>query len=225
MGEATRPTIGGDAAAGVFGARLPLAEEYASLLAGPALERGLIGPREVDRLWERHLLNCAVVGELIPEGAGVVDIGSGAGLPGLALAIARPDLAVTLVESRSRPTEFLEECLERLALRSVGVRRARAEELAGGIRTDVATARAVGSLPRLTELSFPLLVTGGRLLALKGGKAGEELDDVRPRLSRLGTSEGQVLYAGSRQLAQPTVVVRLIAGRAARRGRGRRRVE
>lgn len=217
-----RDAGGGDTAVGVFGPRVRLAEEYASLLAGPGLERGLIGPREVGRLWERHLFNCAVVGELIPEGVEVVDIGSGAGLPGMALAIARPDLTVTLVESRLRPTAFLEECVERLGLTSLRVRRARAEHVSGSMRADVVTARAVGPLLRLAEWSRPLLTEGGQLLALKGEGAEGELGDARPKLGRLEMNNGEVLSAGSRWLAQPTTVVRLVA-RSNARGGGRKR--
>lgn len=210
VGGCARDAAGTVTPAGVFGPRVHLAEQYASLLAGPALERGLIGPREVSRLWERHLYNCAVVGELVGDAARVVDVGSGAGLPGMALAIARPDLEVTLVESRLRPVTFLQECIESLELTSVRVHRARVEHVAASMRADVVTARAVGPLLRLAEWSRPLLAEGGRLLALKGQAAESELDAARPDLGRLDMDQGEVLCAGSRWLVQPTRVVRLV---------------
>src|SRR5690348_1085553 len=114
----------------IFGTALPVAERYAAMLADAGVERGLIGPREADRLWDRHLINCAVLGEAVPSGASVVDIGSGAGLPGLVLAIARPDLSITLLEPLLRRTTFLDECVRELRLENVTVRRARAEEVA-----------------------------------------------------------------------------------------------
>src|SRR3954449_533182 len=139
-------------AEGVFASRTALAERYAELLATDGVVRGLIGPREAPRLWERHLLNCAVVAEMIPYGASVLDVGSGAGLPGIVLAVARPDLSVTLVEPLARRTTFLTEAVDTLGLgTTVTVVRARAEEaLRNGTPTaDVVTARAVAPLDRL----------------------------------------------------------------------------
>src|SRR4051794_38956410 len=124
----------------VFGDALPSAERYAEFLAGPGVERGLIGPREVERLWERHLLNCAVMAEVIPPEASVIDIGSGAGLPGVVLAILRTDTSVTLLEPLLRRTVFLRECVDLLGLANVEVRRARAEEVIGELAADVVTA-------------------------------------------------------------------------------------
>src|SRR5690625_1728114 len=141
-----------DGAADVFGAGLETARRYATLLAGPGVERGLLGPREVDRLWERHLLNCAVLAEVVESGERVVDIGSGAGLPGLALAIARPDLTVTLVEPLLRRSTFLGEAVAELGL-PVAVVRGRAEDavvLAEVGGADAVTSRAVAPLDRLT---------------------------------------------------------------------------
>lgn len=207
-----------------FGERLPCAERFAALLRGPGLERGLIGPREVDRLWERHLLNCAVIAELIPHRGKVVDIGSGAGLPGLVLAIARPDLDLVLVESRHRPTVFLDECIEELGMSSVTVRRARAEELPAGMGADVVTARAVAGLPRLAGWGRPLLHPGGLLLAMKGDTAERELADVRPDLDRLGFLHAEIVRVGEGVVDPLTTVVRLVAGTPGRRARrGRRR--
>ena len=159
----------------VFGDRLEIAIRYAQWLAGVAVERGLIGPRETDRLWERHLLNCAAVAALIPPGSQVVDVGSGAGLPGIVLAIARPDLRIILVEPMLRRTTFLEAVIADLGLGAVEVRRARAEELTKPrVRADVVTARAVAPVDRLAAVSAPLLRPDGQLLAIKGvGVAAE----------------------------------------------------
>lgn len=164
-----------DSAAGVFASRLPLARTYVEVLAGAGVERGLIGPREVPRLWERHLLNCAVIEVLLPRSASVVDLGSGAGLPGLVLAIARPDLQVTLVEPMARRTQFLDEAVARLGLENVEVRRARAEELHGSLVGDVVTSRALAPLEKLLRWSAPLLTEGGTLVAIKGRSAPQEV--------------------------------------------------
>jgi 16S rRNA (guanine527-N7)-methyltransferase len=159
-----------------FADRLSTIERYAELLAGPGIARGLLGPREVPRLWERHLLNCAVVHEAVPQDSEVVDVGSGAGLPGVVLAIMRPDLAVTLVEPLLRRYAFLGEVVAALDLPNVKLVRSRAEDLHGKIFTDVVTARAVAPLDRLAGWSLPLLRSGGLLVALKGSSAGAELE-------------------------------------------------
>ena len=160
----------------VFGDRLELAIRYANWLAGAGVERGLLGPRETDRLWERHLLNCAAVAALIPPGSQVVDIGSGAGLPGIALAIARPDLRITLAEPMLRRATFLEAVIADLGLSAVEVRRARAQELAKPrLRADVVTARAVAPIDRLAAISAPLLRSKGQLLAVKGAGLAAEV--------------------------------------------------
>ena len=159
----------------MFASRLPLAQTYVEVLADAGVERGLIGPREVPRLWDRHLLNCAVVGVLLPHGTSVVDLGSGAGLPGLVLAISRPDLRVTLVEPMARRTQFLEEAVARLGLDNVEVVRARAEELHGRLAADVVTSRALAPLERLLRWSAPLLADEGTLVAIKGRSAPQEV--------------------------------------------------
>jgi 16S rRNA (guanine527-N7)-methyltransferase len=164
--------------------RLSLLERYAGLLATEGVVRGLIGPREVPRLWDRHLVNCALLAPLVPAEASVVDLGSGAGLPGVVLAIARPDLRCTLVEPMARRVAFLEEVCEELALDSVEVVRGRAEELAGRVTFDVVTARALAPLPRLLGWSMPLLAEGGRMLAMKGSSAAEEIAAAAPELGR-----------------------------------------
>jgi len=208
------------AAQGVFATRLPLAEGYAGWLATAGIERGLIGPREVPRLWERHLLNCAVVAELIPADATVCDVGSGAGLPGIPLAIRRADLQVTLVEPLLRRTRFLEEVLPALGLDNVSVRRARAEELHGTLTFDVVTSRAVAPLDRLGRWSLPLARDGGEVLAMKGSSAQEEVDAARPVLRRFGAGRIEVLSMGGDVVETPVTVVRV--SKESRSGRGTR---
>lgn len=198
------------AAATVFGERLPLAEEYARVLAIDGVVRGLIGPREVPRLWERHVLNCAVLGELVDAGETLVDVGSGAGLPGIPVAIARPDVEVVLVEPLLRRAVFLEEfCGPRLP--NVRVVRGRAEErsvveAAGG--ADVVTSRAVSGFPKLAPWSAPLLRDGGRLLALKGSRAGDEIEEHAAVLAKAGLSDPEVVLCGVGIVDPPTTVVR-----------------
>jgi 16S rRNA (guanine527-N7)-methyltransferase len=199
------------AAAAVFGDRLPLAVRYAELLAGPGVERGLLGPREAPRLWERHLLNCAGLADLLEPEQQVLDAGSGAGLPGIVLGIRLPDVEVILVEPLLRRATFLEEAVAELGLANVSVRRARVEELAGKTLVDVVTARAVAPLDRLATWTLPLVRTGGRLLALKGDQADAELAAGRPALRRAGAESAEVVTVGSADLlteARVVVVVR-----------------
>ena len=162
------------AAAAAFGAAFPLAQRYVALLAGPGVERGLIGPREPARLWTRHLLNSVALAEFVPPDAEVVDVGSGAGLPGIPLALARPDLQVTLLEPMARRVSFLEEVVADLELTTVQVRRGRADDVAAR-SVDVAVARAVAPLDRLVAMTLPMLRPGGRLVALKGQNAADEI--------------------------------------------------
>ena len=177
-------------AAIVFAERLPVAVAYAELLATAGIERGLIGPREAPRLWERHLLNCAVLSDLLPPDARVVDVGSGAGLPGLVLAVRRPDLRVDLVESLQRRVEFLTLAIETLGLGGqVRVTRGRAEdrtvvEAVGA--AEWVTARAVAPLDRLSRWCLPLLVPGGSLLAMKGSRARSEAAAHAEAIRRAG---------------------------------------
>nr|WP_283139883.1 16S rRNA (guanine(527)-N(7))-methyltransferase RsmG [Rhizohabitans arisaemae] len=185
---------------------------YARLLAGPAVLRGLVGPREVARVWDRHLLNCAVVAEAIPENARIVDIGSGAGLPGIVIAIIRPDVSVTLLEPLLRRTVFLSECVQELGLRNVEVVRGRAEEFAGERAFDVATARAVAPLDRLAKWALPLLRPGGELLALKGERAAEEIEQARPQLRALDAQTAELVTVGHGKVDPPATLVRVVAG-------------
>jgi 16S rRNA (guanine527-N7)-methyltransferase len=200
-------------AADVFGDAIDQARRYAELLATDGVTRGLIGPRETERLWDRHLVNCAVVAELLPERGVLVDIGSGAGLPGIVLAMLRPSLRVILLEPLLRRSVFLEECVAELGLSNATVLRARAEEKAtGNIKADVATARAVAPLDRLVGWAAPLLRPGGELLAIKGQSAAEEIAAARPVLSRLGVRSAEVLQAGHGRVIMATTVVRVVMG-------------
>ncbi len=196
----------------VFGEKVDLARRFVAYLATSGVERGLIGPREVPRLWTRHVLNCAVLGELVPQTVRVIDVGSGAGLPGIALAIARPDLAIVLVEPLERRTTWLDEVVADLGL-DVQVLRARAEEVAGTEQAQVVTARAVAALDRLARWTLPLVQAGGEVLAIKGRSAGEELATARRGLGRLGVVESSVLLCGVKVLEVPTTVVRLRTAR------------
>ncbi|MDO4919113.1 16S rRNA (guanine(527)-N(7))-methyltransferase RsmG [Kocuria sp.] len=194
----------------IFGDRLPLAQRYTEHLASSGIVRGLIGPREAPRLWERHVLNCAVVQELIAPDARVVDVGSGAGLPGLCLAIARPDLTITLVEPLERRVVWLEEVIADLGLENVRVLRARAEQARKDVGpVDVVTARAVAALVGLVDITLPLLRGTGELLALKGRSAETELQKASKKFSRFGVRSSEVLTVGGDLLDEPTTVVRL----------------
>jgi 16S rRNA (guanine527-N7)-methyltransferase len=205
------------AAAAVFGDQLSAAEQYAQVLATAGIERGVIGPREVSRLWERHLLNSAVIAEVIPDGVEVLDVGSGAGLPGVPLALARPDLGMTLVEPLARRVAFLDDVLSALRAvqqfpMSVRVVRARAEALprAG---TDVVVARAVAPLSRLLPMVVPLLRPGGRLVAMKGQHADREVAESAAVLRRLHVADVQVQDVGHGVVIPSTRVVIVDAGR------------
>ena len=199
-------------ARGVFSeVALPVAKRYAELLAHDGVVRGLIGPRETPRLWDRHLLNCAVLGEAVPEGAAVCDIGSGAGLPGLALAIARPDLRICLVEPLLRRTTFLEEVVHGLGLDTVEVVRSRAEDVHGRREFDVVTSRAVAPLDKLVRWSLPLVRKGGQLVAMKGAGADEEITAAQKALRRYGAGRVEVLRLGITLVDPPTTVVRVEA--------------
>ena len=179
----------------VFKDRLLLAEKYHDLLATDGSTRGFIGPREVPRLWERHLINCAVIGDVMDEGATVVDVGSGAGLPGIPLAIARPDLRITLIEPLLKRSVFLQEVVDKLALDNVTVIRGRAEE--GPIKkavagADIVTSRAVAPLGKLAKWSLPLVRRGGEMIAMKGESVHEELARDAADIKKAGGGKAQV---------------------------------
>ena len=197
------------AAEAVFGDRLPLARAYAEFLATAGIERGLLGPREVPRIWERHVLNSAVLGEVIENGARVIDVGSGAGLPGIPLAIARPDLHVQLLEPLLRRYNFLAEINDQLEL-GCEVVRGRAEEPAvvkqlGG--ADVVTSRAVAPLGKLAKWSLPLVRVGGSMKALKGGSVAEELERDAREIRKAGGGNGTIEMVGESKVAEPTHVI------------------
>ena len=175
-----------DIANQLAGGRVGILTEFAQLLATDGVTRGLLGPREVPRLWERHLINCAVVAAAAPEGDTVADVGSGAGLPGLVWAICRPDLELTLIEPLLRRVTFLQEAATELELTNVDVVRGRAEELHGRRRFAVVTSRAVAPLDRLSAWCLPLVQVGGRMVAMKGASAAEEMAAARAPISRLG---------------------------------------
>jgi 16S rRNA (guanine527-N7)-methyltransferase len=212
----------------MFGDQLALARQFAGALASGATIRGLIGPREIPRLWDRHLLNCAIVTDLVPVGARIVDVGSGAGLPGIAMAIRRRDLHVDLVEPLQRRVTFLDEVVQDLQLSDrVRVVRGRAEDAA--VKAEIGnaewvTARAVAPLDRLVRWCLPLLGARGRLLALKGATAATELAEHQAVIYRLGGRDLEVVGCGAGVLAEPTAVVVVRRGAAgpprARKGRG-----
>lgn len=197
----------------VFGEFYPEVIRYAELLADVGVTRGLIGPREVPRLWERHLLNCAVLSEVVPEGVTVCDVGSGAGLPGIPLALVRRDLKITLLEPLLRRTNFLQEVVDLLGLDHVTVVRGRAEEVLGKLPpVHVVTARAVAPLDRLAGWGVPLLRPYGEMLALKGDTAEEEIQGARAALSKLGVLETSVLQVGEGVVDPLSTVVRVEVG-------------
>jgi 16S rRNA (guanine527-N7)-methyltransferase len=188
----------------LFGDRLPLAVQYAERLAGDGVEWGLIGPRESDRLWERHLLNCVAVAALIPPGSRVVDAGSGAGLPGVVLAIARPDLRIALVEPMLRRAAFLQTVVTELELTGVEIHRMRAEEFAKSRpEADIVTARAVAKVDRLAALAAPLLRPRGELLAIKGDAVYDEMATGWPGVRRANMMLAAALF--SIHPAQPPI--------------------
>ena len=204
----------------MFGSALETAERYAELLAGPGVERGLIGPRETARLWERHLMNCAAVAELVPHPCSVIDLGSGAGLPGIVLAMLLPDCELVLLEPMARRFVFLEECVRALGLRNAVVHRGRAEDVAGRLVADVVTARAVAPLERLAGLALGLTVPGGLVLAMKGAGAAAEIERARPVLRRLGARDVAVVHPGNGRVSPPPTVVRFTAGSGGSRAGG-----
>ena len=190
------------AAATIFGDRLPLAEAYHESLATTAAERGFIGPKEVSRLWERHILNCAVVSEALDDATTVADIGSGAGLPGIPLAIARPDVSFTLIEPLLKRSTYLAEVKDGLGLDN-------AEEQPGG-QFDVVTSRAVAPLGKLAGWSLPLVRHGGSMLALKGASVAEELERDARAIAKAGGITPNIFQVGADVLDQPTTLIRIV---------------
>lgn len=206
----------------VFGDRLGLATRYAEVLSTAGVERGLLGPREADRLWDRHLLNSAAVAELLAPGERVADVGSGAGLPGIPLAIARPDLTVALIEPLLRRATFLSEVVAELGLENVTVVRGRAED-PGVIRThgaaDAVVSRAVAALDKLTGWCLPLVGAHGRMMALKGDRADAEVAEHLRAMQSLGAGDVRVMRCGVSYLTPPATVV---VARLSERGEAKR---
>lgn len=199
-------------AAEIFGNRLPIAEHLAHLLADTGVSHGLIGPRETPRLWERHLLNCGIVESVLPHRTRLIDVGSGAGLPGLVLAIARPDLDVVLMEPMLRRTTWLESVVAELDLINVQIVRGKAQEFWGKLRAPVVTARAVARLGDLAGWCLPLLEPEGRLLALKGETAARELAEDERDVRRAGAVAARLILAGEDVLPEPTRVIEVRIG-------------
>lgn len=192
----------------VFGDRLGVVRRFAADLADRGVELGLIGPREPERLWSRHLLNCGVLAAAVPQDVTVVDVGSGAGLPGVVLAATRPDLTVTLLEPMARRTAWLTEEILRLELPNAVVLRGRAEEVRGRHDFDVVTARAVGALRTLLPITAPLVRPGGELLLMKGAGVDAELADAEKVVRRLRLADARVEILDPGEAALATRVFR-----------------
>ena len=187
----TKPTKSQEEALGAGFSKLV---QYAEILVQDAVCLGIIGPREVDRIWDRHILNCAALTELIPDGQSIIDIGSGAGLPGIVLAILNPNSAVTLIEPMQRRTEFLTQTKTELGLSNVEILRGRAE--GQKVSAQNVTSRAVAPLNKLLSWSWPLVEKGGKVLAIKGEKATEELAEVKNELVSLKSSTAIIKTCG-----------------------------
>ena len=199
------------AAAGIFGSGIDLARAYTERLAADSETYGLLGPRELPKIWSRHVINSALLSELVPDGSSVADVGSGAGLPGIPMAIAQPKAHFTLIEPMERRANWLLSVVNDLGIKNVDVIRARAEEVS---RTDfdIVTARAVAALDKLLKLLTPL-TRGSKLktvLALKGSRAPAEIDEARPRLQRLGFGEPEIMTLGLGKAPETATVVRII---------------
>lgn len=175
-----------------FGDSFPEVSKFASMLEAQGELRGLIGPRELPRLWRRHLVNSAVVNEFIPQGSHVADVGSGAGFPGIVIAIMRPDLEVTLIEPMQRRVDWLNEVKAELKLKNVNIHCAQAQELHGKLAVDVVTARAVANLSKLLRWCVPLLKAQGTIAVQKGERAQIEIDDARKTIKQLKLVDAQV---------------------------------
>jgi 16S rRNA (guanine527-N7)-methyltransferase len=195
------------AAVAIFGDQIDQARSFAQTLANDSDELGLLGPRELDKLWSRHILNSAVVAELVRPGDKVADVGSGAGLPGIPMAIARPDAQFVLIEPMERRSSWMLEVVEHLGLKNVRVLRSRAEDVTEQ-DFDIVTARAVAALDKLLKMCVPLLKPGGALIALKGSKAAEEITNSKKLEKKLGISSFEILVCGEKFLPEPTSVVK-----------------
>jgi len=193
-------------AAQIFGPNIDKARAYTAALVADGETLGLLGPREYPRIWTRHVLNSAVVAELVPAGVTVADVGSGAGLPGIPMALVQTEAHFTLIEPMERRSDWLKEQVEKLGLANVSVLRARAEEV--GEVFDVVTARAVKALPQLLQMCVPMTRHGGQIIALKGEKAQLEIDDSKRLMKKLNISSFDIVFTGEQFLEEPTRVVR-----------------
>ena len=202
MGVEKEPAVAKE----IFGDRIELARAYAAALARDSDTLGLLGPRELEILWSRHILNTAVVAQLVSDGKSVADVGSGAGLPGIPMAIAQPNAHFTLIEPMERRSDWLIAQVQELGLTNVEVIRARAEEV--GQVFDIVTARAVSNLSKLLRLTIDLIREGGELLALKGSKASEEIAEAQKLSKKMKLAGFDLLTVGAEHLADPTTVVR-----------------
>ncbi len=196
-----------ESAKAVFGPQIEKARAFAQKLANDSDDLGLLGPRELDKLWSRHILNSAVVAETVNPGDHVADVGSGAGLPGIPMAIALPEAHFVLIEPMERRSNWMLGVIEELGLTNVEVRRARAEEVLD-LKFDVVTARAVAALDKLLRLTVPILKPGGSLIALKGSKAADEIEAARKLQKKLGIASFEIQICGEKFLAEPTSVVK-----------------
>ena len=196
-----------ESAKAIFGPQIEKARAFAQKLANDSDDLGLLGPRELDKIWSRHILNSAVVAETVNPGDHVADVGSGAGLPGIPMAIALPEAQFVLIEPMERRSTWMLEVIQQLGLTNVEVRRARAEEVLD-LKFDVVTARAVAALDKLLRLTVPLLKPGGSLIALKGSKAAEEIEAAKKLQKKLGIASFEIQICGEKFLAEPTSVVK-----------------
>ena len=199
-----------------FGQAWPAVRAFHEFLVAEGELRGLVGPREIPRLWERHLLNSAAVVPFIPQDGVVVDVGSGAGLPGIVVAAMRPRAQVVLVEPMERRVTWLLDVVRRTGLTNVEVRRARAQDLDGALEADVVTARAVASLDKLFRWIAPLVREGGMVLAMKGARAEDELAASGKVMRAVGLIDGRVHEVTTIAGTEPTRVVSAVRGRGAR---------
>lgn len=210
--DAPEPVRGSAELRDYFGPAYDRVEAFHDLLVGQGELRGLIGPRELPRLWSRHLLNSGAVVPFLPTEGTIVDLGSGAGLPGIVVAAMLPDVNVALIEPMERRCAWLSEVADELELGNVDVRRGRAEEFHGAFEADAVTARAVAALDKLARWSFPLLRRGGVLVALKGRSAAAEIESATKVLRKYG-ADAEVVPAPTIASVEPTTVVRAVRTR------------
>lgn len=203
----------------VFGSAWPSVQRFRRLLVDEGPVRGLIGPRETARLWERHLLNSGAVVDQLGGVATLIDLGSGAGLPGVVIAAMAPAVHVTLLEPMARRVAWLEHVVTELGLSNVEIVRGRAEEVADRLRADALTARAVAPLEKLYGWAAPLVVPGGLLLALKGSRAGDEIASARESAARFGWEDPVIVASSLLDGVEPTTIVRAVRAVGARRVR------